>query len=118
MSDTLFPHPYGEQTSLDVSSDKPSNPADLLDQPQPFAHATSFQVRDAFQRLIERDLLGPWDGEHERFEPKARGPRDRYLVGMLGPRHHASQKGDAALPLDTSTGVAGETQGEENAELP
>lgn len=118
MSDVLFPHPYGEQTSLDVSSDKPSNPADLLDQPQPFAHATSFQVRDAFQRLIERDLLGPWDGEHERFEPKARGPRDRYLVGMLGPRHHASQKGDAALPLDTSTGVAGETQGEENAELP
>ena len=54
------------------------------------------------------------DGEHGRFEPGTRSPRP---PGHARPRH-ASQKGDAALPLDTSTGVAGETQGEENAELP
>ena len=36
--------------------------------------------------LIRRDLLGPWDGETEQFAPNAMGPRERYLVGMLGPR--------------------------------
>ena len=119
MSDALFPNPHGEQTELDTSSGQsPPDSADLLDQPQPFAQATSFQVRDAFQRIVERDLLGPWDGDHERFDPKSRGPRDRYLVGMLGPRHHAPRRGESAITLDTSTGVAGEARGEESAELP
>ena len=52
--------------------------------PEPFAEATSYEVRGELQHLIERDLLGPWDGPEERFAPGARGPRDRYLVGMLG----------------------------------
>ncbi|GAA3989853.1 hypothetical protein FOF52_17840 [Thermobifida alba] len=75
-------------------------------------------MRDAFQRFGERDLPGPWDGDHERFDPKSRGPRDRYLVGMLGPRHHAPRRGESAITPDTSAGVAGEARGEEGAELP
>ncbi|KRV49085.1 helicase [Wenjunlia vitaminophila] len=35
---------------------------------------------------IRRDLLGPWDGERETLPQHSTGPRDRYLVGMLGPQ--------------------------------
>src|SRR4051812_26529628 len=58
-----------------------------LDVPQTFEDATSFQVRDELEKLVARDLLGPWDGPLEEFRPKAMGPRERYLVGMLGPKH-------------------------------
>lgn len=58
-----------------------------LDIPQTFEEATSYQVRDEFEELIRRDLLGPWDGETEVFRPRVHGPRERYLVGMLGPKH-------------------------------
>ena len=44
------------------------------------------EVRDRLAELVCRDLLGPWDGEHEVFAPRAMGPREWYLVGMLGPR--------------------------------
>lgn len=54
--------------------------------PQHFVDATGAQVRDEFIDLIARDLLGPWGGEEEEFAPRAAGPRERYLVGMLGPR--------------------------------
>lgn len=58
-----------------------------LDAAQEFSGAGSHQVRDELGELIERDLLGPWDGETEQFAPNAGGPRERYLVGMLGPKH-------------------------------
>ncbi|UWM48556.1 DISARM system helicase DrmA [Streptomyces carpaticus] len=61
----------------------PPHPID--DVPQDFESGGSYQVRDELQSLIERDLLGPWDGEQEKLRHDA-GPRDRYLVGMLGPR--------------------------------
>ena len=48
-----------------------------LDGAQRFAEATSFEVRDAFETLVRRDLLGPWGGEREEFAPKAMGPRER-----------------------------------------
>ena len=59
--------------------------------PQTFEAATSYEVRDVVQRYVVRDLLGPWDGEHESWSPVThpgapRDPRDRYLVGMLGPK--------------------------------
>lgn len=55
--------------------------------PQEFVEASSYQVRNELMRLIERDLLGPWDGELEVFPPRSPGPLERYLVGRLGPKH-------------------------------
>src|SRR4051812_10456403 len=75
----LFDDPRGEQGLLE---DVPHP----LDAPQEFADASSFEVPDELGDLISRDLLGPWGGPEEQFAPRARGPRDRYLVGMLGPR--------------------------------
>ncbi|HLT11285.1 MAG TPA: hypothetical protein VK028_10825, partial [Micromonosporaceae bacterium] len=82
----LFPHPHGEQPQLPVDPDQAGSAGPHpLDVPQRFAPATSYQVRDELEDLIRRDLLGPWDGEHERFRPNMLGPRERYLVGRLGP---------------------------------
>ena len=44
-----------------------------LDQAQEFADASSYQVRDELAGLIERDLLGPWDGEAEVLPPRSLG---------------------------------------------
>ncbi|MFI5802205.1 DISARM system helicase DrmA [Streptomyces sp. NPDC051561] len=64
--------------------------------PQTLVPATSYEVRDELGELISRDLLGPWDGDLEEFDPKAAGPRDRYLVGMLGPKRTLTSSLDAA----------------------
>ena len=97
----LFDDPCGEQGEL-------PDPVDPLDVRQPFADATSYEVRGELQRLIERDLLGPWDGPEERFAPGARGPRDRYLVGMLGPKPALKSARDSADRVpDTEPGSRG-----------
>ncbi|GAA0909943.1 DISARM system helicase DrmA [Virgisporangium aurantiacum] len=106
---SLFPNPRGEQSEIPL--DPTDTPA--LDLPQRFADATSFQVRDELEALVRKDLLGPWDGDTEVFRPSAMGPRERYLVGMLGPRPRA--KGDSpAQDIEVST-----AQGDaKEAELP
>jgi hypothetical protein len=72
---------------------------------QHFADATSYQVRDELGDYLTRDLLGPWDGPTEQFAPRARGPRDRYLVGMLGPKHTPRSAVEAACEVpDTEAG--------------
>src|SRR6266702_5051395 len=87
-----------------------------LDEPQEFSDASSYQVRDELAGLIERDLLGPWDGELEVFPPRSAGPCERYLVGRLGPRHdpRSSQQsvGDA---VDTEISAGGDAA---DGELP
>jgi hypothetical protein len=76
--------------------------------PQEFAPATSHELRDQLGDLISRDLLGPWDGEEERFRPRAQGPRERYLVGMLGPKHTPGAAAtDADETSDMDLGAAG-----------
>ncbi|MGH3977637.1 MAG: hypothetical protein ACRDRZ_01335 [Pseudonocardiaceae bacterium] len=47
--------------------------------------ATSVQVRDEFESLLVRDLLGPWDGPEEELPPGVL-PSERYLLGRLIPR--------------------------------
>ncbi len=101
----LFPNPHGEQGTL----------ADPLDTQQDFAEATSYQVRDELEELISRDLLGPWDGEHEQFAPKAMGPRERYLVGMLGPKHSPKSTQDDADEVPETEDTV---QGDGEPELP
>ncbi|RSM42414.1 helicase [Actinoplanes sp. ATCC 53533] len=116
----LFPHPKGEQQALALPGDPPrENPLVRdLDLPQNFADASSFQVRDELEDLVRRDLLGPWDGEQEEFAPKAMGPRERYLVGMLGPKQREKTgkgTGDAAEVVEVDAPVQGDGR---EAELP
>ena len=47
--------------------------------------ATSFEVRAELESLLERDLLGPWDGPEEELPPRS-SPAERYLLGRLVPR--------------------------------
>ncbi|WP_306369525.1 DISARM system helicase DrmA [Nocardiopsis sp. CC223A] len=134
--DALFPNPRGEQTSLDLpgkaaaAPDRKPTKAELraaredaliatLDEPQEFEKASSFHVRSELQELIERDLLGPWEGPAEELAPNSSGPRERYLVGMLGPRHQVpkSTKDAAGDLVDTDNGAAGDTHGEGSGEL-
>ncbi|HWH00352.1 MAG TPA: hypothetical protein VNV66_13730, partial [Pilimelia sp.] len=77
----------------------------VLAVPQSFAPATSYQVRDELADYLSRDLLGPWAGQTEQFAYGARGPRDRYLVGMLGPKHNPRSVIEAASDMpDTEPG--------------
>ncbi|HZO66586.1 MAG TPA: DISARM system helicase DrmA [Kribbellaceae bacterium] len=94
--DSLFPHPRGEQAALPPAEDNGAEQLPPLDVPQVFADATSHQVRAELEVLVQRDLLGPWDGEAEEFRPGAMGPRERYLVGMLGPKQRAKSVGGQA----------------------
>ena len=83
--------------------------ASPLDQPQEFTDASSYQVRDELVELIERDLLGPWDGELEVLPPRSAGPGERYLVGRLGPRHDPHSETDAAGDtVDTEISAGGD----------
>src|SRR5690349_18101966 len=47
--------------------------------------ATSEEVRRQLESLLERDLLGPWDGPEEELEA-GKLPAERYLLGRLVPR--------------------------------
>ena len=103
----LFPQPGDVQLSLLKGRDAVARPA--LDDPQTFAEGGSFEVRNELEELVRRDLLGPWDGPEEKFKPKAMGPRERYLVGMLGPKHSPTSAIESADEMpDTETGVAGD----------
>ena len=81
--------------------------AEPLDTPQEFAQASSYQVRDALQEFLERDLLGPWDGNLEVLPPRSQGPGERYLVGRLGPKHDANSAKDAAADTVDADNAAG-----------
>jgi Helicase conserved C-terminal domain len=91
-------------------------PTGALDTAQDFAEASSYQVRDKLVDLIERDLLGPWDGELEALPPRSAGPGERYLVGRLGPRHNPRSETDAAGDVvDTEVAAGGDAA---DGELP
>ena len=83
--------------------------------PQEFETAFGDTVRSELVRLIACDLLGPWNGELEEFAPRAAGPRDRYLVGMLGPRTIPGRS-SGVEPGQADTETGGDTDGE--ADLP
>lgn len=119
--DELFPELVSRQQALDFSSGGHAagggrgGGVSPLDAPQGFMPATSYRVRDEVEELVRRDLLGPWGGEHEEFPPGAMGPRERYLVGALGPKPTQRSAVDAADEVpDTETGMGGDAE----AELP
>ena len=102
----LFAHPHGEQQQI-------PDPAEVLDTAQDLTGLAGPAVRDELESLIRADLLGPWDGERERFRKNAMGPRERYLVGLLGPRPSPLSTADDSSSLpDTESGAhdAGEAE--------
>jgi len=54
---------------------------------------TSYDVRTELESLLERDLVGPWDGPLEELPPHT-SPGERYLLGRLVPR-----RAEGAEPL-------------------
>ena len=60
---------------------------DVTDAPTPSDGQTPAQsrvIRGLIEQILERDLLGPWDGPEEELAAD-KGPRSRYLVGMVAP---------------------------------
>lgn len=86
-----------------------------LDDPQSFESATPYEARGELEKLIRRDLLGPWDDEQEQLASRGMGPRERYLVGMLGPKQaRAGSSTSGSLP-ETDATASGDLQ---DADLP
>src|SRR5262249_54465935 len=118
--ESLFPHPRGEQEMLPLRPEEAAEQLPIippLDVPQVFGEAGSYEVRDELEALVRRDLLGPWDGETEQFRPRAMGPRERYLVGMLGPRSRSDagggdQAADPAQDVEASSAQGDGSEGE------
>ncbi|WP_327045414.1 DISARM system helicase DrmA [Microbispora sp. NBC_01189] len=97
---------FGQGDEEAKSGEKTRHP---LDVPQEFPPITSFEVREAFQELVRRDLLGPYDGDFEELPRKAIGPRERYLVGMLGPKPSPKRVAEDADELpETEIGAEGD----------
>nr|WP_245918711.1 DISARM system helicase DrmA [Actinomadura mexicana] len=94
---------------LSLAKGEPAEAKAPLDVPQVFAEGTSYQVRDELEKLVRDDLLGPWGGPEEEFAPKAMGPRERYLVGMLGPRPSPASTIESAGDMpDPEAGTGGD----------
>ena len=60
---------------------------------------TSSQVRAELERLLVRDLLGPWAGDAEEL-PAGTVPSERYILGVLSP---ARVSLDAEITDDTAS---------------
>jgi hypothetical protein len=60
---------------------------------------TSYEVRANLEQLLERDLLGPRDGEREELPPGV-PPAERYLVGRLVPRTRPSEPPAQTMSYD------------------
>ncbi|WP_407111343.1 DISARM system helicase DrmA [Streptomyces sp. DSM 116494] len=93
-------------------------PHPIDDVEQHFDEGTSYTVREGLQKFIADDLLGPWGGEEEELHHDA-GPRDRYLVGMLGPRPAPAHSDETARAAAQGIEAAPEGDGDaREAELP
>jgi hypothetical protein len=57
---------------------------------------TGFDVRAELESMLQRDLLGPWDGSIEEL-PAGTSPGERYLLGKLAP-HRAAGVEPVASP--------------------
>jgi hypothetical protein len=82
-----------------TSSQARSTVADMTDGPLSGTSVQSFDVRAELESLVERDLLGPWDGPEEELPP-GEVPDERYMLGRLVPAV-------VAAPIGKGTGRSG-----------
>lgn len=61
-------------------------------------------LRDELQAMVQADLLGPAGGEHEEIGDEAQNVRDRYILGVLAPRHRATQEESASTDDELAQG--------------
>ncbi|WP_323180051.1 hypothetical protein [Streptomyces sp. NBC_00893] len=101
---------------MPAQPDQATVPHPLDEVPQTFLSGDSYSVRDGLGAYVRRDLLGPWDGEAETLPSASSGPRDRYLVGMLGPRPQATRSDEIALvAAQSADGESGdESEGDDS----
>lgn len=64
--------------------------ADSLSEASP---ASSTAVRGEIQRLLAKDLLGPWADDEREVLPQGSTPGERYILGVLSPRGSALDAG-------------------------
>ncbi len=72
---------------------------------------TGYEARSALEDMLERDLLGPWDGPTEEL-PAGTTPGERYLLGKLVPR-----RADWEEPVTDATSAAEDDDVEDRPEL-
>ncbi|WP_081701641.1 DISARM system helicase DrmA [Rhodococcus sp. JG-3] len=60
---------------------------------------SSYDVRAELEQLLERDLLGPRDGDEEELPPGV-PPAERYLIGRLVPRTRPSEPAPVVISTD------------------
>jgi hypothetical protein len=72
---------------------------------------TGYDVRAKFEDMLERDLLGPWDGSTEEL-PAGTTPGERYLLGRLVPR-----RSDTDEPVTDPEAAAEDDDVEDRPEL-
>ena len=74
---------------------------------------SGFEVRQQLEDMLERDLLGPWDGPTEELPPGTT-PGERYLLGKLVPRRGAGDEpaDDVEAPADDDVENRPELAGE------
>ena len=65
---------------------------------------TSYDVRTELESLLERDLVGPWDGAEEEL-PAGKTPGERYVLGRLVPRRPEGAEPVASLAAADDDGV-------------
>ncbi len=72
---------------------------------------SAYDVRARLEDMLERDLLGPWDGATEEL-PAGTTPGERYLLGRLVPRRTEAEEPPAEPTA--ATGDAAEVEGAED----
>ncbi len=81
---------------------------------RPAGSTCSYDVRAELEELLERDLLGPWDGPDEELAP-GDSPAERYLLGRLAPRGESVGTAPAQAASDGDADAAGDADGDGGA---
>ncbi|MCW3052013.1 MAG: helicase domain protein, partial [Chthonomonadales bacterium] len=70
-------------------------------------------LRDELQAMVQADLLGPAGGDHEEIGDEAQNVRDRYILGVLAPRHRVEK--DESEPSDGELAQGGGGDGDDGS---
>src|SRR5665647_2596977 len=91
---------------MKVMEDNPDITADMSVP----VHASSLLVRSEIERLLGKDLLGPWADDEREVLPTRATPSERYILGVLSPRGSTleAETTDASAADDGTGEGAGE----------